>query len=123
MKGLPGRKRRDAARAGSTFTSMRPRAADGAEPAATARTFAAGRKRLWCLSMTEIVLRVRLVGGDHLDVTYGKDGATVDELIEHAISVLAEEGGSLRCQHGDRLMVLYGRGIATLEVAPRGAIV
>jgi hypothetical protein len=72
--------------------------------------------------MTEIVLRVRLVGGDHLDVTYGKDGATVDELVEHAISILAEEGGILRCQHGDRLMVLYGRGVTTLEVAPRGAI-
>jgi len=72
--------------------------------------------------MTEIVLRVRLVGGDHLDVTYGEEGAAEGELVERAISVLAEEGGYLRCQHGDRLIVLYGRGVATLEVAPRGAI-
>jgi hypothetical protein len=72
--------------------------------------------------MTEIVLRVRLVGGDHLDVTYGEEGAAESELVERAVSVLAEEGGILRCQHGDRLMVLYGRGVVTLEVAPRGAI-
>jgi hypothetical protein len=72
--------------------------------------------------MTEIVLRVRLVGGDHLDVTYGEEGAAEGELVEHAISILAEEGGILRCQHGDRLIVLYGRGVVTVEVAPRGAI-
>jgi len=29
----------------------------------------------------------------------------------------------LRSRHGDRLMVLYGRGVAAVEVAPRGAIV
>jgi hypothetical protein len=72
--------------------------------------------------MTEIVLRVRLVGGDHLDVTYGEEGVAEGELVENAISILAEEGGILRCQHGDRLIVLYGRGVVTLEVAPRGAI-
>jgi hypothetical protein len=50
--------------------------------------------------MEEIVLRVRLIGGERLDVTYTASGG-----------------------HGGRLVVLYGRGIATLEVAPRGAIV
>ena len=30
--------------------------------------------------------------------------------------------GRLRFLHGDRLMVLYGRGVATMEIAPRGAI-
>jgi hypothetical protein len=72
--------------------------------------------------MTEIVLRVRLIGGEHLDVTYEEDGGTADEIIGRVVSTLAEDNGVLRCRHGDRLIVLYGRGIATLEVAPRGAI-
>jgi hypothetical protein len=74
------------------------------------------------MAMVEIVLRVRLIGGEHLDVTYEEDGGTSDELVEQAISILAEDNGLLRCRHGDRLIVLYGRGIATLEVAPRGAV-
>ena len=73
--------------------------------------------------MAEIVLRVRLIGGDHVDVTYGDRDADADELAEHVISTLADDGGTLRCQHGDRLIVLYGRGVATVEIAPRGAIV
>ena len=72
--------------------------------------------------MTEIVLRVRLVGGDHQDVTYDEAGAATGEVVEHIISTLAQDGGILRCRHGDRLIVLYGRGVATLEVAPRGAV-
>ena len=72
--------------------------------------------------MAEIVLRVRLIGGEHLDVTYDESGGTPDETVERAISTLAEENGVLRCQHGGRLMVLYGRGVATVEVAPRGAV-
>jgi hypothetical protein len=73
--------------------------------------------------MAEIVLRVRLIGGDHLDVTYDEAGAAADKLVEHIIETLAEDGGTLRCRHGGRLIVLYGRGIATLEIAPRGAVV
>ena len=73
--------------------------------------------------MAEIVLRVRLIGGDHVDVTYGDRDTATDKLAEHVISTLAEDGGTLRCQHGDRLIVLYGRGVATVEIAPRGAIV
>lgn len=72
--------------------------------------------------MAEIVLRVRLVGGDHLDVTYDKAGAAEGEVVEHIIATLAQDDGTLRCHHGDRLIVLYGRGVATLEVAPRGAV-
>jgi len=72
--------------------------------------------------MAEIVLRVRLIGGEHLDVTYEEDGGTPDEVADRVISTLAEDNGLLRCQHGGRLIVLYGRGIATLEVAPRGAV-
>ncbi|MBV8995769.1 MAG: hypothetical protein JO287_19180 [Pseudonocardiales bacterium] len=73
--------------------------------------------------MAEIVLRVRLIGGDHVDVTYGDRDAATDELVEYVISTLAQDGGALRCKHGDRLIVLYGRGVATIEIAPRGAIV
>ncbi|HLI39716.1 MAG TPA: hypothetical protein VKV80_20610 [Streptosporangiaceae bacterium] len=74
------------------------------------------------VAMAEIVLRVRLIGGEHLDVTYEEEGDTSDEIEDRVISTLAEDNGVLRCRHGDRLMVLYGRGIATIEVAPRGAI-
>lgn len=72
--------------------------------------------------MAEIVMRVRLVGGEHLDVTYGEAGGTTDEIVERVISTLADDNGTLRCRHGDRLIVLYGRGVATLELAPRGAV-
>lgn len=72
--------------------------------------------------MTEIVLRVRLISGEYLDVTYDEANGTVDEAIGHIISFLADDKGFLRCRHGDRLIVLFGRGVATLEVAPRGAV-
>jgi len=72
--------------------------------------------------MATIVLRVRLTGGDRMDVTYEEPGAVDDELIEHVISKLAQDSGVLRSKHGDRLVVLYGRGVAAIEVAPRGAI-
>jgi hypothetical protein len=72
--------------------------------------------------MADIVLRVRLIGGEHLDVTYEEDGGTPEELVDQIISTLAEHNGLLRCRHGGRLIVLYGRGIATLEIAPRGAV-
>jgi hypothetical protein len=82
-----------------------------------------GRKEVR-LAMSEIVLRVRLIGGDHVDVTYEEAGAVdSDTVIEHAIAALAEDAGVLRTRHGDRLVVLYGRGVAGLEVAPRGAVV
>jgi hypothetical protein len=72
--------------------------------------------------MAEIVLRVRLIGGEHLDVTCEEDGGTPDEVAGRVISALAQDNGLLRCRHGGRLIVLYGRSVATLEVAPRGAV-
>jgi hypothetical protein len=73
--------------------------------------------------MTEIVLRVRLTGGDHFDVVYEvTDAVDADDLLEEVIATLAEDSGVLRCRHGDRLVVLYGRGVAAIEVAPRGAV-
>jgi hypothetical protein len=72
--------------------------------------------------MAEIVLRVRLVGGDQLDVTWDDPDTTEAEAVEHAIATLTDDAGVLRSRHGDRLVVLYGRGVAAVEVAPRGAI-
>ncbi len=64
------------------------------------------------------------MAGDRMDVTYEQtDADAEDQLIEHVISTLAKDSGVLRCKHGDRLVVLYGRGVAAIEVAPRGAVV
>lgn len=73
--------------------------------------------------MATIVLRVRLLSGEHTDLTY-EDPEQVDEtaLVEHAIEVLREASGVLRCRHGDRLVALYARGVASVEVSPLGAI-
>ena len=51
--------------------------------------------------MAEIVLRVRLIDGDHLDVRYEELGtADADEVTEHVISALASDTGVLRARHG-----------------------
>jgi hypothetical protein len=72
--------------------------------------------------MAEIVLRVRLTGGDHMDVTFDEPASDADDVVEHIISTLAQDSGVLRTRHGDRLVVLYGRGVAALEVSPRGPV-
>ena len=73
--------------------------------------------------MAEIVLRVRLVDGDHLDVSYDEPGtADTDEVTEHVIAALAQHSGVLRARHSDRVIVLFARGIAAIEVEPRGAV-
>jgi hypothetical protein len=73
--------------------------------------------------MATTVLRVRLIGGDRMDITYDEPGVSdEDQLVEHVISTLAQDSGVLRGKHGDRLIVLYGRGVAAVEVAPRGAV-
>lgn len=73
--------------------------------------------------VAKVVLRVRLIAGDRLDVTYEEPQTTdADAVAEQAIAVLADAHGVLRARHGDRLVVLYGRGVAALEIAPRGAV-
>ena len=70
-----------------------------------------------------VVLRVRLISGDSMDVTYeAREAGTEAEVIDHVVSTLAEDAGVLRCRHGDRLLVLFARGVAAVEVAPRGAV-
>ena len=72
--------------------------------------------------MDAIVLRVRLMSGDQLDVRYEHDASDENEAIQRVVETLAEDSGVLRTRHGDRLLVLYGRGVAAVEVAPRGAV-
>jgi hypothetical protein len=74
-------------------------------------------------TMAAIVLRIRLISGDSMDVRYDDPHAGSEaELVEHVVSTLADESAVLRCTHGDRLLVLYARGVAAVEVAPRGAV-
>lgn len=73
--------------------------------------------------MDGIVLRVRLISGDSMDVTYEMpDADSESEVIEHVVATLSDDAGVLRCRHGQRLVVLYARGVAAVEVAPRGAV-
>ncbi|GAB7007163.1 hypothetical protein JCM18899A_46370 [Nocardioides sp. AN3] len=73
--------------------------------------------------MAEVVIRVRFTSGDHTDVKYEDPDVTEeDQVLEHVISTLASDPGVLRCQHGGRLLVLFARGVASIELAPRGAI-
>lgn len=73
--------------------------------------------------MAKIVLRVRLLGGEHTDLIYeDPDQVDEDDMVERAIEVLREDSGVLRCRHGDRLVALFSRGVASVEVSPRGAI-
>ena len=72
--------------------------------------------------MASVVLRVRLVGGTDMDVTFEhEDSIDESRAVDHIVSTLASDGGALRCQHAGRLVVLYGRGVAAIEVAPRHA--
>jgi hypothetical protein len=73
--------------------------------------------------MATIVMRVRLVGGEHTDLTYeDPDQTDTSAVIDHVIEVLGSDSGVLRCRHGDRLVALYARGVASIEVSPRGAV-
>jgi hypothetical protein len=49
--------------------------------------------------MATIVLRVRLTGGDRMDITYEEpDAIDEDELVEHVISTFAQDSGVLSHQ-------------------------
>jgi hypothetical protein len=73
--------------------------------------------------MPSIVMRVRLTSGDHTDVHYeDREARDEAELIDRVLSVLSTDAGVLRCSHGDRLVMLFARGVATVEIAPQGAV-
>jgi hypothetical protein len=64
-----------------------------------------------------------MVSGDVTDVEYeDRDAVDENQLVERAIAALTADSGALRCRHGDRLTILFARGIASIEVSPRGAI-
>jgi hypothetical protein len=46
--------------------------------------------------MAELALRVRPIGGEHLDVTYDT-GDGLGEAVDRVIVTLAEDNGVLRC--------------------------
>jgi hypothetical protein len=73
--------------------------------------------------MGEIVLRVRLMSGDQLEVSYRHNEVDENEVIQRVVETLGRDAGVLRAGYGERLMVLYSRGVAAVEVAPRGAVV
>jgi hypothetical protein len=74
-------------------------------------------------TMASIVLRVRLIAGDRIDVTYDEPGVVdADEVLQHVLTTLADDSGMIRTRHGDRQVILFGRGVAAIEVAPRGAV-
>jgi hypothetical protein len=73
--------------------------------------------------MATTVLRIQLLSGVRMDVVYEEpDFRDDEELVDYVISTLAEDSGVLRTRHGDRLVALFGRGVAAVEVAPRGAV-
>jgi hypothetical protein len=83
----------------------------------------AGGTLLYAPLMVQIVLRIRLVGGERMDVTFeASERVTEEQVIDHVVSTLAQEAGVLQTRHGDRLVILYSRGVAAIEVAPRGAV-
>jgi len=82
-----------------------------------------GRRRRYDHPVASIVLRVRLIAGDRLDVSYDDAAAAAPaQAMEHAVAALAEPSGMIRVRHGDRIIVLYARGVAAIEVEPRGAV-
>ena len=63
---------------------------------------ASGRHRDRPVTMADIVLRVRLVGGGSMDVTYDDPAAGSEaEVIAHVVTTLADDAGVLRCSHGN----------------------
>jgi hypothetical protein len=72
--------------------------------------------------MASIVMRVRLMSGDYTDVEYEEPDVDEDELIERAVATLSGDSRVLRCRQGDRLIMVFSRSVATVELSPRGAI-
>ena len=72
--------------------------------------------------MTTLVLRVRLVGGDHMDVTYEETGtAAEEELTEHVVSTLTSDSGCCAPSTGTGWSCCTGRGRRPGGVAARSS--
>ena len=58
-----------------------------------------------------------------MDVSYEDAQTDSDsDLLDYVTATLAQDSGVLLSRHGDRLQVIFGRGVAGLEVSPRGAV-
>jgi hypothetical protein len=55
------------------------------------------------------------------DSSAGRDPRATNQGHPH-VRAVRRNTGLLPCTHGDRLLILYGRGVAALEVAPLGAV-
>lgn len=73
--------------------------------------------------MAEVVLRIRLISGAQIDVTYVDPQAVgVEDVIDHVVATLSSETGAVRCEHGERVIVVFARAVASIEIGPRGAV-
>jgi hypothetical protein len=72
--------------------------------------------------MAHLVLRVRFTSGDHIDVSVERPDTDDAAALEDVVTTLARDSGTVRTSHGGRTLVLFGRGVAAVEVAPRGAV-
>ncbi|HSE09358.1 MAG TPA: hypothetical protein VLB29_11895 [Nocardioidaceae bacterium] len=73
--------------------------------------------------MTAIVLRIRLISGEMLDVKYDHSASAAEgEVVDHVVATLRDPSGVLRCSHGERLLAIYSRGVSAVEFSPRGAV-
>jgi hypothetical protein len=73
--------------------------------------------------VAKVVLRIMLLSGNHLDVVYDEPG-TPDpvEVGEHAVGLLGRDDAVLFAAHGGRTVAVFSRGVAAVEVDPRGAV-
>jgi hypothetical protein len=55
------------------------------------------------------------------DSSAGRDPRATNQGHPH-VTAVRRNTGLLPCTHGDRLLILYGPGVAALEVAPLGAV-
>lgn len=98
---LPMRPRRRPHDAGSLGAECPgPRSSPPGQSESRPRAWLSAGAGLRCMTMTEIVLRVRLISGEYLDVTYDEADGTAGEAVDHIIASLAADNGTLRCRHG-----------------------
>lgn len=73
--------------------------------------------------MKGLVLRVRLISGDSMDVSYDdRNAGSEGEVLNHVVNTLSQDSGVLRCQHGEWPWCCTQGVVAAVEVAPRGAV-
>ena len=73
--------------------------------------------------MAKVALRILLLSGKQLDVVYDEPGTpSAADVGAHAAGLLGREDAVLWAEHGDRTVAVFARGVAAVEVDPRGAV-